>query len=353
MAFIINFKKIYMKEQSKDRNSATELRTVQVGEWSNTLGPIIVADKDNSLRTYLNSMFALFKESYRPAEGFEFFFFKETGFPSPIIRIDMPLATVRVGALQGFFEIEARPAGLGVDSALFEEHRDAFANYLKELSGSLQKPLALKMFRYSQNPRHDPGGEKREFAQLVGIPFFDKDERPENIDDFYYLVYGNQGNLEEIAEFEDRSLFPVRDDGNKDYLVTMGAAQVADRIAVSQKLGMGIPFVLKPRKGMWAQDVLVYPGNSGKRLFDGYASENDVHDLIGSARFEDRYLLQTFFNPGRVEFGRDPYLAMARIYAFANLETGEYELSNGIYMARQNIRLHGTSDAITGQLVLP
>ncbi len=332
-------------------SNSSKLEKKLVGEWSNMIGPTIVA-KDGSLRGFLEETFMRFKVSHSPQLGMEYFFSSKTGFPSPIIRIDMPLITERVSPIQGFFEIEARPAGLGVDSALFPEHRDAFAQYIDQLRSALNLPLAIKMFPYSQNPRHDPGGEKKAFAELVGIPFFGVGQEPDVLEDFYYFVYGNTGEVSDLERFEGRSLFPVRDDGNKNYLVEMGAAQPADRVKVSQKLGLGVPFVLKPRKGMWAQDVTVYPGDTVKHRFTGFASEDDVHELLAGPEFNDRYLCQSFFSPGQIRLGRDSYLAMARVYAFANLETGRYDVSNGIYMARQNIRLHGTADAITGQLLL-
>lgn len=338
-----------MKEQQLP--NGFEIVKKQIGEWENNIGPDITAT-DGTLVRYLEQQFARFRGAYQPAQGLEYFFFTETGFPSPIIRVDMPLIVQDVSPVQGFFEIESRPAGLGIDSALFPEHRERLSEYIDILRRALDMPLAVKMFPYSQNPRHDPSGEKREFAQQVGIPFFDVGEQPDEIDDFLYFVYGNTGANGEVEAFERRSLFPVRDDGNKDYLVSMGAASVADRIAVSKKIGLGVPFVLKPRKGMWAQDVVVYPGEEGRARFDGFASERDIHALIGQPSFPDRYLCQSFFNPGQVRFGKDPYLAMARVYAFANLRTGRYEVSNGIYVARQNIRLHGTADAVTGKLVI-
>lgn len=329
-----------------------DVEKVMVGEWSNTVGPPIPVDQDGSLTRYLDNMFAMFSQAYQPEEGFEFFFYKRFGLPSPIIRIDMPLVPNAVAATQGFFEIESRPAGLGVDSALFEDQREALKSYIDLLRATLGKELAVKVFPYEQSSAHDPEGEKKAFAQSMGIPFFGVNEMPADIDEFFYFVYGNKGDSSTLEEFESRSLFPVRDDGNKNYLVSMGAAKVADRIDVSKKLSLGVPFALKPRKGMWAQNVQMYPGDSNRNRFVGYATKDEVHSLIGNeGAFEDNFLVQPFFRPGVVRIGQEPYLAMARIYGLANPETGRYEVSNGIYVARQNIRLHGTSDAITGKLV--
>ncbi|MEK7070176.1 MAG: hypothetical protein AAB966_00035 [Patescibacteria group bacterium] len=321
-----------------------------IGDWSSLIGPTIKLENSESFDNFIRGTFDKFQEAYKPEPGYEYFFYQNTGLPSPIIRIDMPLVLGSVEENQGIYEIETRPAGLGLDSMLFEEHRATFRRYIDLLQIILERPFAVKMLPYIQDSRHDPGGEKREFAQLMGIPFFDKDEEPDNIDDFLYFVYGNCSTVPTLQKYEERSLFPVRDDGNKNYLVQMGKASIADLVTVSRKMNLGASFVLKPRKGMWAQDVQMYPG-ALRTKYDGFALEKDIVRVIEDGKIEN-YLLQPFISPGLLDIDGKEYCAMARVYGLANMTTHSYDPVNGIYIARRNVRLHGTSDAITGELLL-
>lgn len=340
-----------MKEQEIKQFIKLEIKSVAVGEWDLLLGQDVQIEDSTSLQKYLERLFSSYTGSYKPESNMEYFFYEKTGMPSPIIRVDMPLKTKSVSLGQGFYEIEARPAGLGVDSLLFEDHKDIFRKTIDNLRDQLGRKIAVKMFPYIQNPVNDPSGEKAEFARLMGIDFFHIGEEPDDLDDYYFLTYGNSGSLEDLQRFEERSLFPVRDDGNKDYLVQMGAASIADVVSVSRKLSLDAAFILKPRKGMWAQNVLLYTGKGSKKRVNGFAEKDDVVRLIESGNIED-FLLQGFITPGNITINGSSYLAMARIYAIADLSTKKYIAKNGIYIARQNIRLHGTSDAITGRLIL-
>lgn len=342
--------KNHMKEQEK-LNINQELRQVSVGDWINMVGPDVKIQEPQSLQTYLDTLLKNYTLAYKPESGYEYFFYEKIGMPSPIIRVDMPLITNSVRTNQGFYEIEARPAGLGVDSLLFNDHREIFKKAIDSLSNQLGRKIAIKMFNYEQNPVNDPAGEKAEFAKLMGIDFFAVGEEPSNLDDYYFLTYGNTGRTEDLQKFEDRSLFPVRDDGNKDYLVQMGAASIADVVSLSRKLSLDASFILKPKKGMWAQNLIPYVGKGTKKRVNGFAERDDVVRLIESGSIED-FLLQGFITPGNILINDESYFAMARIYAIADLNTQTYSATNGIYIARQNIRLHGTSDAITGRLIL-
>lgn len=340
-----------LPERAPLRAEQSGSRIEQIGDWEVRVGPEVTLGADSNLEPFLQTSLDQFVEAYNPPEDQRYFFHSQFGLPSPIVRFDMPLEDGEVGG--GIYEIESRPAGLAIVSHLQPELLGAFRGSVEQIQGITGKQVAIKMLPYEQSSQNDPSGEKRMFADMLGVPFVEAGEQPEPDPDSLYLVYGNSSEAgDDVKAYEGQSLFPVRNDGDKSYLVTMGRATFPTPDMVDQALDANQPFILKPGQGMWAQDFFPYVGSGNKAK--GRVTASKIRSLYRDQE-NDRlgeFIMQPFIPPGKIEFPgyEKPQNAMARVYAVADLATGTYNVVGGMYVARDNLRLHGTSDATTGNI---
>lgn len=328
-----------------------EVRQVNLGEWSIQIGPEVHLGNESNLKGFLTHTLRGYKDTFAPTPGTEHAYYRMHGVSSPIVRIDMPLVTDGVSPDQGIFEVEARPAGLGIAAEVFPDLTQYFVGATEQVQSGGHE-VAVKVLPYVNAPQHDSLTEKARFADSIGVPIYGPGEHMSPQEGVLYYVYGDSPEAgDNVEAFERQSLFPVRDDGNKDYLIQMGLAEAATPELVAQKLHNAEPFVMKPAKGMWAQDFFVKtPGGRDGRI-NGRSTNAKIEAAI--AQNPTGYLTQPLHMPGRMQIGGSDMLAMARVFALHNPATGDYEPIGGMYVARNNIRLHGTSDAITGQIVFP
>lgn len=326
-----------------------EIQPVQLGEWSINLGPEITAGPESRVKEFLTETLANYRDAYRPTPGTEHAYYQMHGVSSPIVRVDMPLPTGGVTPDQGIFEVEARPAGLGISAMAFPDLNQYFQGANEQVLTGGHK-VAVKVLPYARAAMHDSITEKALFAESIGAPIYGPGELTEPEEGTLYYVYGDSAEAgDDVAAFERQSLFPVRDDGNKDYLITMGLAEAASPALIAQKLAGGETFAMKPRRGMWAQDCYIKTASGKEGKINGRDTASKIQGAVDAD--PDAYLVQPLHMPGKIDLGLEkPLLGMARVFALHNQETGNFDVVGGVYVARSNIKLHGTSDAVTGRM---
>ena len=338
-----------MSNTELTQQTRREIKPVQLGEWSMNLGPEITVGPESHLKEFLSETLVQYRESYRPAPGTEHAYYQMYGASSPIVRVDMPLPTGAVAPDQGIFEVEARPAGLGISALAFPDLNQYFQGASEQVLASGHK-IAVKVLPYARAATHDSIMEKALFAESIGAPIYGPGELTEPEQGTLYYVYGDSAEAgDDVEAFERQSLFPVRDDGNKDYLITMGLAQAANPALIAEKLAAGETFAMKPRRGMWAQDCYIKTGAGKEGKINGRDTASKIQGAVDAN--PDAYVVQPLHMPGKIDLGLEkPLLGMARVFALHNQQTGDFDVVGGVYVARSNIKLHGTSDAVTGRL---
>ena len=250
----------------------------------------------------------------------------EFGVPSVLVRIDAALD----GKL-GIFEIEERPAGIGISCLVNSEFKCRFQKWL----GSYEWNLAVVISH--RRTTHDDGIWTREF----GIPLF-KEDGPPKIQGDYSLLVRAEPDEKEYWSLESRALFPIRLKGWKGYGIELGLwepiPEDLDRLPWEEG------FVIKPHQGskmkgifLWHPDKL--PGTSTrKKIKEAILSGQAVYWQRWIAPESHDFLPPGYFLIRRIYFGFDPHKK-------------RWDYLGGLWNARPNLRVHGASDAIFGPLI--
>lgn len=106
-------------------------------------------------------------------------------------------------------------------------------------------------------------------------------------------------------------------------------------------------FALKPLKGYGSRDVVIWKNGDRK----GCATRNQV---LRALETNQQMYLQKFIEPMRIDIDGAPYNAILRpFFGFDTTERRWLPL-HGVWAARPypNLRIHGSSDAVTGPLMM-
>lgn len=311
---------------------------VRIGEWEFAVGPEKTLDPGVILR--LQNVLNQHVTSYEPT--IPYFFHTATGFPSPIVRIDMstPHPNGSEEDLRNkIYEVEHRPSGFGILTTLNPETTEVLRGVFAQTEAASGKKAAIKLLP------HAVGTEDTIlFAQKTGIQLFGPEEDPENFDDYVFWARGYEEDGEMAIPYEERALAPVRDDGNKSYLVRMGIAQSFTSVA---DLDWSQSFCLKPQKGISCKGIEFWTPGSKET---GTSTRSRIERTLSSG---EPYLVQPFIRPEQVEINGKAHNVLYRVHAVFDWNQGGYEIIDGTWVARPNLRIHGASDAVNGPLRVP
>lgn len=248
----------------------------------------------------------------------------QLGIPSPIVRIDMAPA-IEPGAIKNFFyEVEVRPAGLGTMLSLVPERTEQWKKVLGQCQGFI-----------SQSSIQDD----KLAAEILGIPYYE--QIPSQLEGPYW-VRSDLREGETVMRLENVSLVPIRQDGDKTYLVKLG---LAERLQVPEQLDWYSPFVVKPLVGSKMKGVKIYLPKSLK-LGPGGSTKSQILRTIS----ELPCIIQKFIPPKEDEiFGRKGW-TIWRLFFGWEVKYEKYEFIGGLWNWRPNLRVHGASDAVMGPI---
>lgn len=256
------------------------------------------------------------------------------GVPSAIIRFDYVLGP---DGLPRVFEVEDRPAGLGINSALCPGFAGRLRRSLDGVRAALGRPLEIAVTAARREtcddailPEVAPGAFD---AVRVG-------EAPSPEAALYVRCALGEAGLE---EFERRSVSTVSREGDKSYGVALG---LWEEVGENPSLDYSRPFVLKPPRGCWSKDVLIYhPSKRG----GGFETRNRLARAVGSR--EARYA-QEYHEPEPSPDGDGLRMIRRALFAW-DPSARRYEPLGGTWNARPNVKIHGASDTVTGPILPP
>jgi hypothetical protein len=248
------------------------------------------------------------------------------GVPSVLVRIDSAVTEGRLG----IYEIEERPAGLGIACFVNPEFKVRFHSWLKSYEWNMAVVISHR------RANHDDWVWTSEF----GVPLFNGKSCPPVPENNALLVRA-EPEEEEYWPFASRALFPIRLKGWKGYGLRLALWE-----PIPEDLNL-LPwdegFALKPYQGSKMRDVLLWHPSKAP----GIATRTKVENMIKSGRVA---YWQRWIPPEQHSFIPTNYYLIRRIYFAYSPDQGWIYLG-GLWNARPNLRIHGASDAVFGSVV--
>ncbi len=210
------------------------MKNVKIGNWTLNIGEVKKVDRE-IIRVLEKFLTKEWKEAVLEGIVRPWWSVKNLGIPSPVIRVDMIPVEREEDVQKSIYEVEARPAGLGVMLSLTPERIDQWKSALIFCQGFVSIESSVQ--------------DDKIAAEILKLPYYT--EVPQGRGP--YWIRNNYHNSK-IA-LEDFSLVPIRDD--RKYLIKLGIAEVAK----IDKLDWSKPFVVKPLIGSRTEEIEIYvPG---------------------------------------------------------------------------------------------
>lgn len=277
---------------------------------------------------------------------YPYFFLQKTGCPSPILRIDFSPEVAMQDPTASVYEIEFRPAGIGIMTHMFGQV-EPFKALFEDIATTLNLKMGLKVCPsiVGRGTGKDRSKDTELFSSSLGLAYFNEHQLPGE-HEYGLWVRGGMEDEEYLSNdtlisLENMALAPVRDHGNKKYLVEMG---LACRINDPEELDFNTAFCIKPLKGSKCQGIGLW--NPDTKKASGIATKTKIERLIQESG--QPYIIQPFIPPKLVQYDGNIYNLIYRVFALLNLATNQYKIIGGLYTARPNFLVHGTSDSIIG-----
>jgi len=273
------------------------------------------------------------------------------GIPSCLVRIDASFEALNRNSSEeeikkGIYEVEARPAGLGVfltialrDNPEMIKHFGEVFNQFEGFGGFVILP--------SVGPRAE---DTRTAAEILRLPFYELGRTPPK-SGLLWVRGGNEDrqNLKETFDrLEQQSLCPVSGHGDKNYLLKMGLARPVNS---PDELPWDEGFVIKPLVGSKMDGVAIYlpPAKQkeyfGKKPPQGLSTRTKVLNLLEEN--SRPFIFQKISLPLR----EGNQFTIARLYFGWELIENKWKFIGGLWNSRPNLRVHGASDAVLGLLI--
>ncbi len=254
--------------------------------------------------------------------------------PSAIIRFDY---VVTSQGMVHVYEIEERPAGLGVTSSIHPRFLEAVLPLIKEQEEAIGLPWSLYVSEAREGSSDD-----EVFSQNSGVRLFRGNVPSEVVNSRAWYVRANRNEEYVAKHFTSNSLSTIVHEGNKSYGTSLG---LWEEMAETYEPDFTVPFAVKPGSGSRFEEVLIFHPN--KKLGAGFATRTKVLDAIrrGKVKF-----IQAYGHPETIPFLDEKYRLIRRAYFAWSPKKSDYVSLGGLWVAAPSVRVHGTRDAISGVL---
>lgn len=245
--------------------------------------------------------------------------------PSLIVRFD--------GVLQNeswwqLYEIEDRPAGIGVSCSLNPTFKEKLAWLIDTL------PADVVVVR---SPNRS-GGDDHLWTQVVG--------RPEDVGDRLALVRAELRE-KEYHSLRSSSISTITTEGNKSYGVHMDLWR---SVRNPNELPWDRRFVLKPLQGTQMRNLHLWLCDRSATKRWGGSTRTKITKTLRALK---AMYLQEFVPP--MDSGLPEYPCMIlRVFFFYDLAvSSSWKCLGGFWNARNSFRIHGAPDTVFGPVIPP
>lgn len=294
-----------------------------LGEWR-----ILATDRERGFpREHLKRAFEVIGQWEKAFPREDNWINRAHGLPSPIIKLD---ATIVDGELK-VYEVEDRPAGMGYSGLINPDLRRDFADVV----------FTWPDFRVVVSPQR-LGNDDHLWAQ-----------RAEPDWDGLVLVRAEPSESD-FHHLQRRSISTLLTEGNKSYGEKMGLWR---KVTSPDEIDFDSGFVVKPQQGSKGQGVFVslpkgymkeHGIDAGK---NGVATAGKIRGVIETSAVNGGVFIQPFYPPMETGISTHPW-AVNRLFFGYDMQDRQWRYVGGTWNARNNLKIHGASDTLTGPLRL-
>lgn len=297
------------KELEKHLIDNSQIREVSIGAWSfKFLNKEVLFDKEVEAQAIelISQWVKVFpKEKTWVQNNLEV--------PTLILRLD---ATVNDGVL-GLYEIEERPAGIGVSAML----NPGFSRKLQEMKNSWPEFDVLVSSKRKSSDDHLWSNIE------TGKP------------NGRLLLIRAEPEEEEFHSLESQSVSTLLKKGDKSYGLSLGLWK---KIHSREELDFDKAFVLKPLQGSKTRDMYLW---HPERL-PGTVTRTKIENALISHK--DGMFMQLYIDPMRIDISGEQHCMMYRVYFGLDPKEKTWKFLGGLWNSRPNVKIHGASDAVFG-----
>lgn len=267
---------------------------------------------------------------------------REEGVPSTLIRFDY---TQTPGIGPQIYEVEERPAGIGITLTLNSKFRDGLVRSVEFWQQRFDRSLAICVSNERDGTSDDAIWAvallREPIAIFTGVP------DPKLVDRYIWWPRVTRTECD-YFHLTPHSLSTIELEGNKRYGVEMGLWHPIRRPA---DIPLRTGCALKPAAGSRAEDIKLVGGKA--REGSGFISVSRALREIEKGMFAYWQPLHEAERADRHSWLRPDYHLIRRVY-FAYCATAtssaRYRCLGGCWMATPNARVHGTTQTLTGPI---
>ncbi len=256
------------------------------------------------------------------------------GLAGLIIRFDYTIRNSEVKV----YEIEERPAiaiGMWSNPDVNAGVRQMF-DELEQYSGRKVKVLISKARKENTDDWMLPEVSGRKILTEL------HSETPCKCSNNLYYVRSHRTE-EYLWQLGPQSVTTIKAEGSKSYGEELG---LWSRVSSPSELDFNTAFVLKPMAGSRAEEIIFFSPDKSMR---GRSTRTKVE------RFFERNpgggYLQELIMPETAVFLPETYGLLRRSYLTYSPFQREWKILGGVWLATDNIKIHGTPDALTGVII--
>jgi len=235
----------------------------------------------------------------------------------------------------GIYEVEERPAGIGVAmeiSPTFNRRMCDLFRAWKKVYGKMAIVVSAER----------SAGDDELLREYLGVKIWKG--LPPAIDGFLYFVRAEPHEVE-YHQLGARSVTTLRTKGDKRYGVPLGLWRLIPDNP-DDNLPWQKGFALKPKQGSKMRNVYLWHPSRPS----GTETKGKLKKVIQDKKV---HYLQDWVSPETPEFLPEGYFLIRRVFWGWHPEKEQWTCLGGLWNARPNVRLHGATDAIFGEVTCP
>jgi len=245
---------------------------------------------------------------------------REWGIPSLLVRLD---CVERPDGIVGVYEIDDRPAGVGLSLRLHGDNSD----FACRLAG---------IRKFWPDFRYLVSASRREMDDSIWL------KRSDGTDNSL-LLFRAAPNDHHLSDLMPRSVSSLRREGDKSYGVALNWWKRVSKVDVD-RLPWHESFVIKPCQGTHSREIYIWHPHGRSLGCNGLATKTKIIGRL-SASDAPLFYLQPFIQP--MSSGIAGYASMMYRIFFGYVPTSRSWLClGGCATARSSFKIHGAEDSL-------